>query len=165
MNNTLHIVTARLLNEHPQELSGLTNGGPSSPHGGLPQPTVDASASWQPAEELVHELVRQRWTTVCMGRKNAPAAIAAFHRDDCWADVVILRGPDRAAAYRTRISPEDDPLTATHVIWHYLANAAQTLHAVLHLNPEAAAAHPYPIPHDCQLPELGIRPLTIRPGH
>jgi hypothetical protein len=123
------------------------------------------SASWSSAELWVHELVRRQWTRVCIGRKHAPAAIAAFHRGDRWADVVILRGPDRAAAYRAPIRrPDDDPLAATQVIWHYLANAAQTLHAVLHLNPAAMAEHPYPIPRECQLPELATRPLTIRPG-
>jgi hypothetical protein len=122
------------------------------------------SASWNSAELWVHELVRRQWTRVCIGRKHAPAAIVAFHRDDHWADVVILRGPDRAAAYRALIRPDDNPLAAAQVIWHYLANAAQTLHAVLHLNPAAAAKHPYPIPRECQLPELTTRPLIIRPG-
>jgi hypothetical protein len=121
-------------------------------------------ASWQSVEDWVSELVRRRWTMACMGRKDAPAAIAAYHRDGHWADVVILRGPDRAAAYRALVRPNDDPLTATEVIWHYLANAAQTLQAVLHLNPEATSVRPYPIPRDCQLPELAIRPLTIRLG-
>jgi len=99
-----------------------------------------------------------------MGRKNAPEALAAFHRDNRWTDVIILRGPDHAAAYRAMAHPDNNPLAATHVIWHYLANAAQTLHAILHLNPAATAAHPYPIPRDCQLPELALRPLAIRPG-
>jgi hypothetical protein len=122
------------------------------------------SASWQSAEGRVHELVRRQWTTVCMGRKEAPVAIAAFHRDGHWADVVILRGPDHAAAYRALVHPDNDPLAVTHVVWHYLAVAAQTLHAVLHLNPAATAVRPYPIPRDCQLPELALRPLVIRPG-
>jgi hypothetical protein len=122
------------------------------------------SASCRSAEEWVHELVLRQWTAVCMGRKEAPAAIAAFHRDDHWTDVVILRGPDRAAAYRVLSRPEDDPLVATHVVWHYLADAAQTLYAVLHLGPAATAVRPYPIPRECQLPELAIRPLTIRLG-
>ena len=101
---------------------------------------------------------------VCMGPRQAPAAIAAFRRDEQWVDVVILRGPDRAAAYRAPVRPDDDPLTATSVIWHYLADAARTLQAVMQLNPQVTAGRPYPIPHDCQLPELATRPLTIRPG-
>jgi hypothetical protein len=117
------------------------------------------------AEELIHELVQRRWTMVCIGRKTAPAAIAAYHQNNHQADVIILRGPDRAAAYRTLLlHPDDNPLKATHVVWHYLANAAQTLHAILHLNPVPTATRPYPTPPDCQLPELTIRPLTIRPG-
>jgi len=99
-----------------------------------------------------------------MGRKEAPAAIAAFHRDRHWADVVILRGPGHAAAYRALVHPDKDPLAVTHVVWHYLAVAAQTLHAILHLNPAVAAVRPYPIPRDCQLPELALRPLAIRLG-
>jgi hypothetical protein len=65
---------------------------------------------------------------------------------------------------QSQLTPDDDPLTVTHVVWHYLANAAQTLYAILHLNPEAAATRPYSILPDCQLPELAIRPLVIRPG-
>lgn len=122
-------------------------------------------ADWHSVEAWVHELVRRQWTTVCIGRKDDPAAVAAFHRDDQWADVVVLGGPDRAAAFRALVRPDDDPLTTTQVIWHYLAGAAQTLQAVLRLTPEVTAVHPYRIPPDCQLPELAIRPLTIRPGY
>jgi hypothetical protein len=123
------------------------------------------SVSWQSFEGYMRELVRRQWTIVCMGPKDAPAAVAAFHRHDYGADVVVVRGLDRAAAYRALVGPDDDPLTATKVVWHYLASAAQTLHAVLHLNPDATTTvPPYPIPPDCQLPELAIRPLTIRLG-
>jgi hypothetical protein len=131
---------------------------------GITRADAALSASRQSAEEWVHELVLRQWTAVCMGPKEAPVAIAAFHRDNHWTDVVILRGPDRAAAYRVVSRPADDPLAATHIVWHYLAGAAQTLYAVLHLVPDTTAVRPYPIPHECQLPELAIRPLTIRLG-
>jgi hypothetical protein len=127
--------------------------------------TAAFSADPESAEALIHELVARQWTMVCIGRKTAPAAIAAYHQTNHQADVIILRGPDRAAAYRAHLQgPDDNPLTANHVVWHYLANAAQTLHAILHLNPENTTTCPYPIPADCRLPELTIRPLTIRPG-
>ena len=129
--------------------------------------TADTAFSTNPesAEELIHELVQRQWAMVCLGRKSAPVAIAAYHQNNHHADVIILRGPDRAAAYRAHLlHPNNDPLTVTQVVWHYVANAAQTLHAILHLNPETTATRPYPIPPDCQLPELTIRPLTIRLG-
>jgi hypothetical protein len=75
-----------------------------------------------------------------------------------WADVVVLRCPDRAAAYRVLIGPHDDPLQATSVLWHYLSDAERTLRAVLNIPPDAVASVPYPIPEQCRIPEARRRP-------
>jgi hypothetical protein len=76
-------------------------------------------------EPLINELMRQRWTLVCFGRRSH--ALAAVNRDALWVDVVVLRGHDRAAAYRTLTrsgdDPGDDPLRASWVVWHYLSDA------------------------------------------
>jgi hypothetical protein len=55
--------------------------------------TADTAFSTNPqsAEELIHELVRRQWAMVCIGRKTAPAAIAAYHRNNHQADVIMQR--------------------------------------------------------------------------
>jgi len=65
------------------------------------------------------------------------------HHTQDWADVVILRGHDRAAAYRTLAQPPADPLQVTRVTWHYVNDAERTLRAVLAIPPETAACEPY----------------------
>jgi len=117
-------------------------------------------------EALLHELQRRGWTLICCGRQAQPDALAAVHRNPtCCADVVVLRGHDRAAAYRTLTRPNDDPLQATRVVWHYLGDAECTLRAVLNIPPNSAPSVPYPIPRDCRIPEAQRRPVLIRPGH
>ena len=115
-------------------------------------------------EPLVRELLRRQWTLVCFGRRSQPDALAAMNRDERWADVVVLRGYDRAAAYRTPTGSHDDPFQASTVVWHYLANAEQTLRAVLNLSPDTATPAPYQIPEECRIPEANRRPVIIRPG-
>jgi hypothetical protein len=115
-------------------------------------------------EPLLREVMRRGWTLICCGRLAQPDAIAAVHRTKHWADVVVLRGHDRAAAYRAPIKPHDDPLQASRVVWHYLCDGERTLRAVLNIPPETAALAPYPIPEQCRIPEAQHRPLTIRLG-
>jgi hypothetical protein len=115
-------------------------------------------------EPLVRELLRRGWTLLCCGRRTQPDALAAMHQTTFWADVVVLRGHDRAAAYRTLTQPQRDPLQASRVVWHYLSDAERTLRAVLTIPPETATSAPYPIPQQCRIPEAQHRPLTIRPG-
>jgi hypothetical protein len=116
-------------------------------------------------EPLLREVVRRGWMLVCCGRRLQPDAVAAVNRCQLWADVVVLRGHDRAAAYRTLIRPYDDPFQASRVVWHYLSDAEHTLHAVLNIPPDAVAQAPYPIPEECRMPEIKHRPLTIRLDH
>jgi hypothetical protein len=115
-------------------------------------------------EPLLRKVVRQGWTLVCCGPRRQPDALIAIHRCQSWADVVVLRGHDRAAAYRTLTRPHDDPLQTLEVIWHYLSDAQRTLRAVLDIPPYAVAPTPYPIPKECRIPEAQRRPLIIRLG-
>jgi hypothetical protein len=112
---------------------------------------------------LLLEVLRRGWMLICCGRREQPDVLAAVHRTEFWADVVALRGHDRAAAYRTLLArPYDDPLQATHIVWHYLSDAERTLRAVLSIPPEAAVPTPYPIPEDCRIPEVRRRPAIMR---
>jgi hypothetical protein len=104
-------------------------------------------------EPLLHELQRQEWTLICYGPRVQPDALAAVNRTQFYADVVVLRGHDRAAAYRTLIRPQDDPLQVARVVWHYLGDAEYTLRAMLNIPSNPAPAVPYPIPEDCRIPE------------
>jgi hypothetical protein len=77
---------------------------------------------------------------------------------------VVLRGHDRAAAYRAILRPNDDPLDATYVLWHRLGDAASVLSAVLNLCSDDLTDVAYPIPDECRIPEIQRRPITIRLG-
>lgn len=114
--------------------------------------------------QLIAELIRQQWVRVCFGPKTQPSAIAAIRRHQRWADVVVLRGHDRAAAYRTILGPGDDPLTAEYVLWHYIGDAAAVLGAALDLSLDIPVEASYPIPEQCRIPEAQRRPITIRLG-
>jgi hypothetical protein len=115
-------------------------------------------------EPLLREVMRRGWTLVCCGPRAHPDVLAAINRTQFWADVVVLRGPDRAAAYRTPARPHDNPLQPIHVTWHYLSDPERTLRAILNIPPAAATSAPYPIPDQCRIPEAQRRPLTIRLG-
>jgi len=115
-------------------------------------------------EQLIAELIRQQWIRVCFGPKTQPSAIAAIRRHQCWADVVVLRGHDQAAAYRAVLGPGDDPLIAEYVLWHYIGTAEAVLRAALGLSWDVPLEAGYPIPEQCRIPEAQRRPITIRLG-
>jgi hypothetical protein len=115
-------------------------------------------------EPWVRELVRRQWTRICFGPKAQPIAVAAIHRQHHWADVVVLRGHDHAAAYRAILRPGDDPLTPKHLLWHHTGDAASVLHAILTLTPDDLAETTYPTPPECHIPETRHRPITILLG-
>lgn len=115
-------------------------------------------------EEWLVELARRRWTTIVCGDRQEPEVLAALNRRAHWADVIILRGKDHAAAYRTLLRPGDDPLRTDRVVWHYLASAGWTIRAGLTVPASVLQQTPYPIPNECRLPEAQWRPLTIRLG-
>lgn len=98
------------------------------------------------------------------GDRSQPTAIVAVQRAELWADVIVLRGHDRAAAYRAPLRPTDNPLRARWVVWHYIADAVWTLRAALTITPEALSEYPYPLPDACRPPDDSQRPMTIRPG-
>jgi hypothetical protein len=114
-------------------------------------------------EPLLREVVRRGWMLVCCGPRIQPDALVAVNRFQLWADVVVLRGNDRAAAYRTLTSPNDDPLQAFEVVWHYLSDAQRTLRAVLDTPPYAVAPTPYPIPEECRIPD-SVQVVIATPG-
>ncbi|MEV6226828.1 hypothetical protein AB0L88_02905 [Saccharopolyspora shandongensis] len=120
-------------------------------------------------DQLLAELRRQGWAVWVFGPKADPDIVAAVHRWQTCADVVILRGEDGehdATAYRTPTLPGADPFVPELVSWQYHSSAVWTLRAALAL----------PIPGDAQAPiavlrpdplcflpaDLG-RPVTIRP--
>lgn len=113
-------------------------------------------------DTALHQLARAGWNMVVCGLRTAPDALIAYRHRELWADVIVLRGPDRAAAYRTLLGTGDDPLAADHVVWHYLSDAARTIKAGLSVAAHAMTECPYPIPQACQVPEVTRRPLTIR---
>jgi hypothetical protein len=88
------------------------------------------------------------------GGRSQPQAIASVTRGPHWADVIVLRGPDRAAAYRTLVRAEDDPMMAEWVVWHYLGEGILpsalpcTSHPTCSLNARIPSPHSaaYPTP-------------------
>src|SRR5262249_21015931 len=104
-------------------------------------------------EPLLRQLLQRGWMLLCCGSRTQPDALAAVHRTQGWAEVVILRGYDRAAAYRTLAQPPADPLQVTRVTWHYLGDAERTLRAVLTIPPETATCEPYPTRRNVAYPK------------
>jgi hypothetical protein len=119
--------------------------------------------NWE-VDELLRELARRAWMLFAFGDRLQPNAIAAVSRVGHWADVVVIRGHDRAAAYRALVRHDDDPLTARWIVWHYIADPTWTIRAALTFMPSAMAERAYPAPMECWLPEAAYRPVTIRPG-
>ena len=115
-------------------------------------------------DDSLHDLIRRRWTIYMCGRRAEPDAIAAVDARATWADVVVFRGHDDAAAYRTCLRPGDNPLCPARIVWHYVSDAELTLWAVLNIQTDAVATVPYPVPDSCRIPEIRRRPLTILPG-
>lgn len=115
-------------------------------------------------DEHLRSLGRNGWTAYYFGVRRQPDAIAFVRRLGLLADVFVLRGPDDAAAFRTRIEEHGEPLTASLVVWAYVGAPARTLRCLLALpagdHPELCV--PYPIPPACRVPELDRRPYTIR---
>ena len=113
-------------------------------------------------------LIRQRWTVYAFGRRHQPDALGAVITGLRFTDVVIIRGHDRASAYRTICDePGADPLSAPLVVWHYLGSVAPTIRAALGLPSRDEAGTdfgvPYAIPDECRVPEIDRRPYTVRP--
>jgi hypothetical protein len=113
---------------------------------------------WPEETDLLRHLVAHGWSMYAFGRRLHPDALAAVKRSETHADVIIMRGHDRSAAYRTLDT--GDPLRATQVTWHYLGDVGPTIHAALRL---VFAYEPsYPIPPECQVPETDWHRFTLR---
>jgi hypothetical protein len=119
--------------------------------------------NWE-LDELLERLPKNNWTMYCFGEPEKPDAIAAVKVRKSYADVFILRGPEEAAAYRTPLLENMDPLEADHLLWRYVGRPVHVLRAVLTICPESMATRIFATPDDCKVPETGRRPYTIRPG-
>ncbi|KAA2258761.1 hypothetical protein F0L68_23305 [Solihabitans fulvus] len=116
-------------------------------------------------DELLAELVRRRFTLHYFGLRSRPHLIGAtLHRDGC-VDVLILRGPDLAAACRV-VAGRSELFAPSEVVWHYLGSAALTMRALFAMVPPSHPAAPwfrYPAPESCRIPPSIRRPVSIRP--
>ena len=117
--------------------------------------------AWPEETDVLRHLVRQGWAMYAFGRRAQPDALAAVRKTERHADVIVIWGHDRAAAYRT---PEtNDPLKASQVTWHYLGAPVPTMLAALRL---VIADEPsYPMPAECRIPETAWGRFTVRVGY
>lgn len=119
---------------------------------------------WFDLDATLADFSRSGWTVVALGDRNTPDALALWQRMGSHADVLVLRSEDQAVAFRAPVWPYDDPLAATEVIWCWHGPAAVVTHKLLALGPVRWDWPAYPIPAECQIPELaGMRHGTIRP--
>jgi hypothetical protein len=120
-------------------------------------------------DEVLAQLTRERqWTAHYLGGRKTPHLIAFtfIWRGSSCADVVLLRGEDVAAAYRTPSDGRADVLRPDLVCWSYEGSALWTIRAVLTIYPPTHPDAPYRLyrsPPSCRIPDTDARPLVIRP--
>jgi hypothetical protein len=126
----------------------------------LPNGLDVSELAWPEETDVLRYLMRQGWAMYAFGRRTQPDALAAVKKTEHHADVIVMWGHDRAAAYRT---PEtSDPLNASMVTWHYLGAPVSTMLAALRL---VFTDEPsYPIPAACRIPETAWQRFTVRVG-
>jgi hypothetical protein len=56
-------------------------------------------------EPLLRLLLQRGWMLLCCGSRTQPDALAAVHRTQVWADVVILRGHDAPPRTAPSLNP------------------------------------------------------------
>lgn len=120
-------------------------------------------------DEVLAQLTRQRqWTAHYFGGRKTPHLFAftfSWRGSNC-ADVVLLRGEDAAAAYRTPTDGRTDVLRPDLVCWSYEGCALWTMRAVRTIYPPTHPHAPfrlYPAPASGRIPDSPGRPLMIRP--
>lgn len=113
------------------------------------------------ADEQLAELRREGWTFELFGPRGDVEALVAIDHRRPGAIVIVFRGPTDTAAYRVHQSCAVDPLTADHVVWHWIGEAGPAIYAARTLT-DPSPGDPYPIPDACRPPV--IRPRMIRPG-
>lgn len=119
---------------------------------------------WPDEIEMLSNLSAWGWTLYGFGHREHPEVIAAVQRFASIADVMIFRGPDRAAAYRTVTSAANsDPLRAEEVVWVWIGHAKMAMVRMISLRLDADCGKPAPIPDECCVPELERRPITVIP--
>lgn len=76
-------------------------------------------SDWADIDPLLAELRRRRWTIHLYGDPEKPDIFAAVYhwRPQRCADVVILRGHDRAVAYRMPVDSDSDVFAPQTVRW------------------------------------------------
>lgn len=67
-------------------------------------------------------------------------------------DVLLIRGIEMAAAYRTRISPGGDVWHPEYVVWHVVGTTVDVLAALRELDPSEKMSAPYRTPAECIAP-------------
>jgi hypothetical protein len=128
--------------------------------------SVMSITEWYDADQWLTELRRRHWTLHFFGDRAEPHIIGAVWQwEDC-ADVAILRGHDRAVAYRVPTTWDTDVFAPLWVYWWYAHSAAWALRAVLTLEPPTGPAElnrMIPAPPICRVGLDERRPVTIRP--
>ncbi|CRK58667.1 hypothetical protein [Alloactinosynnema sp. L-07] len=76
-------------------------------------------SDWADIDPLLAELRRRHWTIHLYGDPKRPDLFVAVHhwRSRRCADVVILRGHDRAVAYRTAVDGDSNVFAPQTVRW------------------------------------------------
>ncbi|WP_181773799.1 hypothetical protein [Amycolatopsis pittospori] len=119
-------------------------------------------------DELLEELRRRRWVVYIFGPREEPEVCAAVFQWETCADVLVLRGEERASAYRVTTLPDTDVFQPALVSWQYHSTADWTLRAVLTIPPPGDVAAPIQLlqPHpDCAIPMDARQPVTILPAN
>lgn len=119
-------------------------------------------------DELLEELRRRGWVVYIFGPPEEPEAYAAVFQWEACADVIILRGEERATAFRVTTLPGTDVFQPALVSWQYHSTADWTLRAVLAIPPPGSAGAPIQLlqPHpDCVIPMEARKPVTILPAN
>ncbi|KAA2267051.1 hypothetical protein F0L68_00515 [Solihabitans fulvus] len=115
--------------------------------------------------DLVSVLSSQGFTIYFYGRKPNVHTIAATRREADVVEVVILRGPYRAVAYRVPAAdPGVDVLAPEWLLWHRRGSASSTIRAVGFLPASShpdSPAHPYRVTECPEPEEFGV-PLGER---
>lgn len=127
--------------------------------------TDEMLPDWRDIDPWLAELRARHWTVHLYGDPKAPTLIGAVWHWEHWADVVILRGHDRAVAYRVQTGPDTDVFDPQWVSWWYSKCAVWTLRAILTLDPPTSAdqARIFPAPWFGRIPPEERRAVTIRP--
>jgi len=134
--------------------------------------TAAALMDSRDVDELLDQL-RDGWTLHAFPNRREPHVLA-YSRDHGgrdhgrYVDVVILRGADRAAAFRVPVPPRStiDVLAPEVVVWCWIGSAETTLRQMFALprpNHPDAPSLPQPAPPECRVHPAERDRMTYRP--